>query len=53
MIFQDIDCIVDNEKKTDIAKPRELPNVPLVKDISTEDSSSTVKIVVSHLFILI
>ncbi|XP_024637780.1 uncharacterized protein [Medicago truncatula] len=44
-IHKDIDCIVDNEKKTDIAKPRELPDVPLVKDISTEGSSSTVKIV--------
>ena len=53
MILQDIDCIVDNEKKTDLVKPRELPNIPLGKDFSMEGSSSTVKIVVSHLFIFI
>jgi hypothetical protein len=52
MIFQDVDCVVDNKKKTDLTKPRELPQVPPVKnDISMENSSSPVKIVLSHLFL--
>ncbi|KAK2433071.1 Nucleotidyltransferase family protein [Trifolium repens] len=45
-LHKDVDCVVDNKKKTDLTKPGELPQVPPVKnDISMENSSSPVKIV--------
>lgn len=45
MLLQDIDCVMDSTKKTDLTKPGELP---LGKDTSKGSSSSTVKTVVSH-----
>lgn len=46
MIFQDNDRVVDNKKRTDLVGHRELPNVPLGKEISMGSSSSTVEMVV-------
>ncbi|XP_027191852.1 uncharacterized protein [Cicer arietinum] len=42
-LHKDIDRLVDSKKKTDLMRPREFPNIPLGKDISTGSSSSTVK----------
>ncbi|MCH91331.1 hypothetical protein A2U01_0012258, partial [Trifolium medium] len=45
-LHKDIDCVVEDKKKTDLTKPRELPQVPLGKNnISMGSSSSPVKIV--------
>lgn len=51
IIFQDIDCVVDNKKKPDLVISRELPAVHTGKKISMECSSSTVKMV-ANLFSL-
>lgn len=52
MIFQDIDCTMDNKMKSDLMGSRELPDVSLGKEISMGNSSSTVKMVVIFIFIL-
>ncbi|XP_045828053.1 uncharacterized protein LOC123920018 isoform X3 [Trifolium pratense] len=45
-LHKDIDCVLEDKKKTDLTKPRELPQVPLGKNnISMGSSSPPVKIV--------